>query len=62
MVEAHKELMTLALEPAEIANRITRCHFALDFRQRLVARIGVRRHAATVAAAKRSTLAERPAP
>jgi spore coat polysaccharide biosynthesis predicted glycosyltransferase SpsG len=29
LVEAHKELMTLALEPAEIANRITRCHFAL---------------------------------
>ncbi len=29
MVEEHKELMTLALEPAEIANRITRCHFAL---------------------------------
>jgi spore coat polysaccharide biosynthesis predicted glycosyltransferase SpsG len=29
MVEAHKELMTLALEPAEIANRITRCHFAI---------------------------------
>lgn len=29
MVEANKELMTLALEPAEIANRITRCHFAL---------------------------------
>ncbi len=29
MVESHKELMTLALEPAEIANRIIRCHFAL---------------------------------
>ncbi|MSQ94009.1 MAG: polysaccharide biosynthesis protein [Gemmataceae bacterium] len=29
MVEEHKELMTLALEPAEISNRITRCHFAL---------------------------------
>ena len=29
MVEEHKELMTLALEPAEIANRITRCHFAI---------------------------------
>ena len=29
MVETQKEIMTLALEPAEIANRITRCHFAL---------------------------------
>jgi len=29
LVEANKETMTLALEPAEIANRITRCHFAL---------------------------------
>jgi spore coat polysaccharide biosynthesis predicted glycosyltransferase SpsG len=29
MVEEHKELMSLALEPAEISNRITRCHFAL---------------------------------
>jgi spore coat polysaccharide biosynthesis predicted glycosyltransferase SpsG len=29
MVEAHKELMSLALEPAEIANRIIRCHFAI---------------------------------
>ena len=29
MVEEHKELMTLALEPAEISNRITRCHFAV---------------------------------
>ncbi len=29
MVEANKEMMTLALEPAEIANRINRCHFAL---------------------------------
>jgi spore coat polysaccharide biosynthesis predicted glycosyltransferase SpsG len=29
MVEEHKELMSLALEPAEIANRITRCHFAV---------------------------------
>jgi spore coat polysaccharide biosynthesis predicted glycosyltransferase SpsG len=29
MVEANKEVMTLALEPAEIANRITRCHFAV---------------------------------
>ncbi|MBI3822433.1 MAG: polysaccharide biosynthesis protein [Planctomycetes bacterium] len=29
MVEANKEVLTLALEPAEIANRITRCHFAL---------------------------------
>jgi spore coat polysaccharide biosynthesis predicted glycosyltransferase SpsG len=29
MVEANKESITLALEPAEIANRITRCHFAL---------------------------------
>ncbi|HZZ80440.1 MAG TPA: polysaccharide biosynthesis protein [Gemmataceae bacterium] len=29
MVEANKELMTIALEPAEIANRITRCHFAI---------------------------------
>jgi spore coat polysaccharide biosynthesis predicted glycosyltransferase SpsG len=29
MVEANKEAITLALEPAEIANRITRCHFAL---------------------------------
>ncbi len=29
MVETHKEVMTLALEPAEIANRIIRCHFAL---------------------------------
>ena len=29
MVEAHKEVMSLALEPAEIANRITRCHFAI---------------------------------
>lgn len=29
LVEAHKELMTIALEPAEISNRITRCHFAL---------------------------------
>ncbi len=29
MVESHKELMSLALEPAEIANRITRCHFAI---------------------------------
>ena len=29
MVEAHKEIITLALEPAEISNRITRCHFAL---------------------------------
>ncbi len=29
MVEANKEVMTLALEPAEIANRITRCHFAI---------------------------------
>jgi spore coat polysaccharide biosynthesis predicted glycosyltransferase SpsG len=29
MVEANKEALTLALEPAEIANRITRCHFAL---------------------------------
>jgi spore coat polysaccharide biosynthesis predicted glycosyltransferase SpsG len=29
MVDANKESITLALEPAEIANRITRCHFAL---------------------------------
>jgi spore coat polysaccharide biosynthesis predicted glycosyltransferase SpsG len=29
MVEANKEAITLALEPAEIANRITRCHFAV---------------------------------
>jgi spore coat polysaccharide biosynthesis predicted glycosyltransferase SpsG len=29
LVEEHKELMTLALEPAEISNRITRCHFAV---------------------------------
>ena len=29
LVETQKEVMTLALEPAEIANRITRCHFAL---------------------------------
>ncbi len=29
MVEANKEAITLALEPAEIANRLTRCHFAL---------------------------------
>jgi spore coat polysaccharide biosynthesis predicted glycosyltransferase SpsG len=29
MVEANKEAITIALEPAEIANRITRCHFAL---------------------------------
>jgi spore coat polysaccharide biosynthesis predicted glycosyltransferase SpsG len=29
MVEANKEALTLALEPAEISNRITRCHFAL---------------------------------
>jgi spore coat polysaccharide biosynthesis predicted glycosyltransferase SpsG len=29
MVEANKEKLTLALEPAEIANRITRCHFAV---------------------------------
>jgi spore coat polysaccharide biosynthesis predicted glycosyltransferase SpsG len=29
MVEANKEVLTLALEPAEIANRITRCHFAV---------------------------------
>ena len=29
MVEANKELLSLALEPAEISNRITRCHFAI---------------------------------
>jgi spore coat polysaccharide biosynthesis predicted glycosyltransferase SpsG len=29
VVETNKEVMTLALEPAEIANRITRCHFAI---------------------------------
>ncbi len=29
LVEANKDAITLALEPAEIANRITRCHFAL---------------------------------
>ena len=29
MVEGQKELLSLALEPAEIANRITRCHFAI---------------------------------
>jgi len=29
MAESNKEALSLALEPAEIANRITRCHFAL---------------------------------
>jgi spore coat polysaccharide biosynthesis predicted glycosyltransferase SpsG len=29
MVEGNKEVMSLALEPAEIANRINRCHFAV---------------------------------
>jgi spore coat polysaccharide biosynthesis predicted glycosyltransferase SpsG len=29
MVEANKEQLSLALEPAEIANRIVRCHFAV---------------------------------
>jgi spore coat polysaccharide biosynthesis predicted glycosyltransferase SpsG len=29
MVEEHKETMSLAMEPAEIAKRINRCHFAL---------------------------------
>jgi spore coat polysaccharide biosynthesis predicted glycosyltransferase SpsG len=29
MTEGNKEVLSLALEPAEIANRINRCHFAL---------------------------------
>jgi spore coat polysaccharide biosynthesis predicted glycosyltransferase SpsG len=29
MVESNKELLSLALEPAEISNRITRCQFAI---------------------------------
>src|ERR1043165_3161201 len=29
MVEANKEVLSLALEPAEISNRVIRCHFAV---------------------------------